>query len=238
MSDKSTGPAETGAAAWPQFDADGRPVGFTARDHRPRPDEYAPVLDGATIRLEPLGQAHLEALCEIGLEPPITRFMPFPIVTRAHMERFLGDAIAARENLSAIPFVTVLKGNGSPDRVVGTTRFMRIDPKSRRMEIGATWIGREWQRTRVNTEAKYLMLRHAFEALRCIRVEFKTDSLNERSRRALLRIGATQEGVFRNHVITADGRIRHSVFFSITAEEWPERKARLEAMLADRRASP
>jgi RimJ/RimL family protein N-acetyltransferase len=105
------------------------------------------------------------------------------------------------------------------------------------MEIGSTWIGREWQRTRVNTEAKFLMLRHAFEALECIRVEFKTDSLNERSRRALLRIGAIQEGIFRNHVITADGRVRHSVYFGITSEDWPSRKARLGSLLGIRDAS-
>ncbi|HTP58469.1 MAG TPA: GNAT family protein, partial [Spirochaetia bacterium] len=105
------------------------------------------------------------------------------------------------------------------------------DAGNRRMEIGATWIGRQWQRTGVNTEAKYLMLRHAFETLRCIRVEFKTDSLNERSRAALARIGAVQEAVFRNHVITSDGRIRHSVYFSITDTDWPAVKTRLEGMM-------
>ena len=102
------------------------------------------------------------------------------------------------------------------------------------MEIGATWIGKQWQRTRVNTEAKYLMLRHAFETLDCLRIEFKTDSLNERSRTALARIGAVEEGVFRNHVITADGRIRHSVFFSITREDWPLVKAKLQTMREER----
>lgn len=182
-----------------------------------------------------MNEEHLEALCEIGLDPEITRFMPSPIATREQMARSIRDAIAARTLLSSIPFVTVLKGDQSAGRVVGTSRFLSVDSKSRRMEIGATWIGKEWQRTRVNNEAKYLMLRYAFEDLDCVRVEFKTDSLNERSRRALLRIGATQEGIFRNHVITTDGRIRHSVSFSITSEEWPDRKARLERMLAQAR---
>jgi RimJ/RimL family protein N-acetyltransferase len=176
-------------------------------------------------------ERHLEALCRIGLDPQVTRFMPFQIVSRDQMAGYIRDAMAARDSLTAIPFVTVLKGSQGSTRVVGTTRFMSIDPKNRRMEIGSTWIGREWQRTRVNTEAKYMMLRHAFEVLHCIRIEFKTDSLNEPSRRALLRIGAHQEGVFRNHVITTEGRIRHSVYFSITAEEWPDRKTRLEVVL-------
>jgi RimJ/RimL family protein N-acetyltransferase len=99
------------------------------------------------------------------------------------------------------------------------------------MEIGSTWIGRPWQRTGVNTEAKYLMLRHAFEQLGCLRIEFKTDSLNERSRAALLRIGAVEEGVNRCHVITDEGRIRHSVYFSMTADEWPGIRRHLEALL-------
>ena len=227
-----------GAPAWPQTDPDGRPVRFTTPEPRPRPEEYMPVLDGTAIRLEPLREEHLEALCRVGLDPEVTRFMPSPITTRDHMGRFLREAITARESLTAIPFAAVWKGDPSSERVVGSTRFMSIDPKSRRMEIGATWIGKEWQRTGVNTEAKYLMLRHAFEALRCIRIEFKTDSLNERSRRALLRIGATQEGVFRNHVIAAEGMVRHSVYFSITSEEWPDRKARLEDLLRQVRGGP
>ena len=114
---------------------------------------------------------------------------------------------------------------------------MSIDRANRRMEIGSTWIGLPWQRTRVNTEAKYLMLCHAFEERGCLRIEFKTDSLNERSRAALLRIGAVQEGVFRSHVITDEGRIRHSVYFSITADEWPAVRLHLEALL-ERREGP
>jgi RimJ/RimL family protein N-acetyltransferase len=99
------------------------------------------------------------------------------------------------------------------------------------VEIGWTWVARRWQRTVMNTEAKYLLLRHAFETLGCVRVELKTDSLNERSRAAILRIGAREEGIFRNHMITASGRIRHSVYFSIIDSEWPAVRARLESML-------
>ena len=139
------------------------------------------------------------------------------------------SATAARDARSSIPFVAALEADGT---VVGSTRFMNIDAGNRRMEIGSTWIGLPWQKSRVNTEAKYLMLRHAFEVLGCVRIEFKTDSLNARSRAALLRIGAVQEGIFRSHVITAEGRIRHSVYFSITAEDWPAVRGRLEGFLS------
>jgi len=220
------------SSPWPSTDPDGRPVAFTTREARPRPDEYLPVLEGEAVRLEPMAIEHVEALSVVGLDPEIWRFTPHRVASREQMEGYVRDALAARSTLSAMPFATVLKGGGAGSTVVGSTRFLAIEAKNRRMEIGATWIGRQWQRTRVNTEAKLLMLRYAFETLGCIRVEFKTDSLNERSRRALLRIGATQEGVFRNHLITSDGRIRHSVYFAITAEEWPERKALLSALLA------
>ena len=194
------------------------------------------VLEGESVRLEPLQERHLEALCEIALDPDITRFLPHRFVDRGELHSFIRDAVRARESRTAIPFAIVLTHQGG-SRVVGTTRFLNIDAKNGRMEIGGTMIGRPWQRTRVNTEVKYLMLRHAFEAFACIRVEFKTDSLNERSRRALLRIGAVPEGVFRNHVITGDGRIRHSAYYSITAEEWPAVKVRLSGMLAGTHAA-
>lgn len=216
---------------WPHVDADGRPVQFTARDPRPRHDEMQPTLHGKAVRLEPLRREHIGALCEIGLDPEVTRFMTMVMKTRDDMARYVGDALAAREAGKAIPFVTILQSPGAADRIAGSTRFMEIDRNNRRMEIGATWLGKEWQRSRVNTEAKYLMLRHAFEELNSIRIELKTDSLNVRSRRAILRIGAVQEGVFRNHLITEQGRIRHSVYFSIVAEDWPAVKSRLEAML-------
>jgi len=190
-----------------------------------------PTLRGKAVRLEPLQEAHIDALCGIGFDPEVTRFMAETMRTRRDMARYVGNALAAREAGKAIPFVTILQSPGAADRIVGTTRFLEIDCNNRRMEIGATWLGKQWQRSRVNTEAKYLMLRHAFEELKSIRIELKTDSLNVRSRAAILRIGAVQEGVFRNHVITEQGRIRHSVYFSIVAEDWPAVKTRLEAML-------
>jgi len=226
MSDRKNG--------WHSADVEGLSIRFTFRDPRPRPDEFTPTLHGEGIRLEPMREDHLEELSRIGLDPEISRLMPKRLETREDMAGYVQEALVARQSLRAIPFVTVLTEPGSPPLVVGTTRFLGIDAANRRMEIGATWIGSKWQRTRVNTEAKYLMLRHAFETLQCIRIEFKTDSLNERSRAALTRIGAVQEGVFRNHLITADGRIRHSVFFSITDVDWPGIKVRLEGMLKGR----
>jgi RimJ/RimL family protein N-acetyltransferase len=144
------------------------------------------------------------------------------------MMAYIRTALEAQAAGTALPFVTVERASG---RIVGSTRYMNIDVPNRRVEIGSTWIAGPWQRTVVNTEAKYLMLRHAFEELGCIRVELKTDSLNERSRTAILRIGARQEGIFRNHMITWSGRLRHSVFFSIIDAEWTEVKAALEAKL-------
>ncbi len=105
---------------------------------------------------------------------------------------------------------------------------MNMDPPNRHVEIGSTWIAPEWQRTAVNTEAKYLMLRHAFENWNCLRVELKTDALNHRSRKAILRLGAREEGTFRKHMVTATGRVRDSVYFSIVDTEWPEIKLKLE----------
>ncbi len=219
-------------AGWPAQDPEGRAVRFTTREARPRPDEYLPVLDGPSLRLEPMREEHVDALCAVGLDPGIWRLMPAAVRSRNEMARWVQAALAARAARTAIPFVTVLKAGAGGGTVVGSTRFLNIDTHHRRVEIGATWIGAPWQRTRVNTEAKYLMLRHAFEALACIRVEFKTDSLNEGSRRALARIGAVAEGVHRNHVITEEGRIRHSAWFSITAEEWPGVRRRLEGFLS------
>ncbi len=217
---------------WPQEDPEGRPVRFTSNDPRPRPDEYEPVLTATSIRLEPMREEHLDALCRVGLDPELSRFTPSPLVTRAQMDTYLRDALAARAAGTAMPFVIVLVDGGRGGTIVGSTRFLNIDRSNRRMEIGSTWIGTPWQRTRVNTEAKLLMLGHAFEVLQSIRVEFKTDSLNSRSRAALARIGAREEGVFRNHLITAEGRIRHSVYFAITADEWPGVKERLARLLA------
>jgi RimJ/RimL family protein N-acetyltransferase len=144
------------------------------------------------------------------------------------MSVYVQTALNEQAAGSALPFALIETSSG---RVVGSTRYGNIDRLHHRVEIGWTWVARQWQRTAINTEANYLLLCHAFKTLKCIRVELKTDSLNDRSRAAILRIGAHQEGIFRNHMITASGRIRHTVYFSIVDSEWLEVKARLEAKL-------
>ncbi len=186
------------------------------------------VLEGAHVRLEPLALAHLDHLCEIGLDEDLWRWTIAQVRTREEMRAYIEAALQAQREGTALPFATIEKGSGM---VVGSTRYGNIDLVNRRVEIGWTWIARPWQRTVVNTEAKYLMLRHAFEVLGCVRVELKTDALNERSRRAILRLGATEEGVLRKHMLTASGRMRDTVYFSILDEEWPQVKARLEQRL-------
>lgn len=187
------------------------------------------ILEGSRVRLEPLAPEHLAGLCEVGLDPELWRLSVSRVATRDDMQAYLQTALAEARQGSALPFATVERSSG---RVVGSTRFANADHANRRVEIGWTWIGRRWQRTPVNTEAKYLMLRHAFEALDLVRVEFKTDVLNERSRRALLRIGAQEEGILRAHMITAEGRLRDSIYYSVLASEWPGVRARLEERLA------
>ncbi len=186
------------------------------------------TLQGRQIRLEPLTLNHLDGLCEIGLDPDLWRWIPAPVKSRDDLRDYIRLALQWQTDGTALPFATVEQSTG---RVVGSTRYMNIDKPNRHVEIGATWIGRPWQRTVVNTEAKYLMLCHAFETLGCFRVELKTDALNQQSRSAILRIGASQEGIFRKHVVCADGRLRDSVYFSIIDSEWPEVKARLEEKL-------
>ncbi|HEX8137091.1 MAG TPA: GNAT family protein [Pyrinomonadaceae bacterium] len=187
------------------------------------------TLEGRHVRLEPLSLHHHEGLTEVGLEESIWRWNPMPVRSREDMRAYIEEALALQERGLALPFATLERSSG---QTVGSTRFGNIDVLNRRVEIGWTWIAPRWQRTAVNTEAKYLMLTHAFERLGCMRVELKTDSLNERSRNAILRLGAKEEGTFRNHMVTSTGRIRHSVYFSIIDTEWPEVKAGLEEKLA------
>ena len=189
----------------------------------------APLLSGTTIRLEPLTLDHVPGLCAVGLDPELWRWMTSRVDGEADMERYVRTALRAYESGTALPFATVEQASG---RVIGSTRFGAIARPFRRVEIGWTWIARPWQRTAVNTEAKYLMLRRAFEVEDCIRVEFKTDVLNTASRNALLRIGAQEEGVLRDHVITERGRVRDTIYFSILAREWPAVKSMLEQRLA------
>ena len=187
------------------------------------------TLHGDHVRLEPVTLAHLDALVDIGLEDELWRWTVSQIRTRDDMRAYLEEALEAQAQGSALPFVTI---DQASNRVAGSTRFANIDREHRRAEIGWTWIASLWQRTAVNTEAKYLMFCHAFETWRCIRVELRTDALNARSRAAILRIGATEEGTFRNHLITKSGRFRDTVYYSILDREWPGVKRRLEEWLA------
>jgi len=186
------------------------------------------VLEGAHVRLEPLAKTHLTGLVEVGLDEELWLWIPTPVRTQQEMAAYIETALDEQAQGVALPFAIVEKATG---RTIGSTRYGNIDRTHHRVEIGWTWVAGEWQRTAMNTEAKYLLLRHAFETLRCMRVELKTDSLNERSRAAILRLGAREEGLFRNHMITASGRIRHTVYFSIINSEWPTVKARLEGKL-------
>jgi N-acetyltransferase len=182
------------------------------------------VLEGRHVRLEPLTRDHVARLCEIGLDQELWRWIPTPVRTQEEMAEYVATALKEQESGMALPFALIERATG---RAIGSTRYGNIERTHHRVEIGWTWVARAWQRTAVNTETKYLLLHHAFETLGCMRVELKTDSLNAKSRAAILRIGAKEEGIFRNHMITSSGRIRHTVYFSILDSEWPEVKARL-----------
>jgi len=186
------------------------------------------VLRGTHVRLEPLSHDHFEDLLEVGLDPEIWRWTTERARTPEELRAWIDRALAARDTGAAMPFATVALPYG---KAIGGTRLATWSATDRRVEIGWTWIGRDWQRTAVNTEAKYLMLRHAFEVLGCLRVELRTDVGNERSRAAILRIGAKEEGVLRKHSVTASGRVRDTVYYSILDDEWPEVKAGLERKL-------
>jgi RimJ/RimL family protein N-acetyltransferase len=186
------------------------------------------TLEGRHVRLEPLAKTHLAGLAAVGLEEELWRWIPTQVHTAEEMAAYIETALEEQARGVSLPFAILEKATG---RAIGSTRYGNIERTHHRVEIGWTWVAREWQRTAVNTEAKYLLLRHAFETLGCMRVELKTDSLNERSRAAILRIGAREEGIFRNHMITASGRIRHTVYFSIIDSEWLAVKARLESRL-------
>jgi N-acetyltransferase len=192
--------------------------------------DFAPlVLEGRHVRLEPLTPAHFDGLWEIARDPELWRWTQAQIKTREDIDRYLSIALEWQRGGHALPFATCSVAEGKP---VGSTRFANIDRVNRRAEIGWTWIGRPWQRTAINTEAKLLMLRHAFEVEGCIRVELKTDVLNNQSRTAIRRLGAQEEGILRHHNITESGRRRDTVYYSVLEAEWPAVKQNLEARLA------
>jgi RimJ/RimL family protein N-acetyltransferase len=186
------------------------------------------ILEGRRVCLEPLSLAHQTGLATVGLDEELWRWIPTPVRTSEEMSAYIVTALDEQSRGVSLPFALIEKSSG---RAIGCTRYGNIDRTHHRVEIGWTWVAPAWQRTGVNTEAKYLLLRHAFETLGCMRVELKTDSLNEKSRAAILRIGAREEGTFRNHMITVSGRIRHTVYFSILDSEWPGVKSRLQSMM-------
>jgi RimJ/RimL family protein N-acetyltransferase len=197
--------------------------------------EVTPVtLEGGTVRLEPMRAEHLASLFDAAQSDDIWAYLP---VGRPHtpeeMRRWFETAEEARRSGAQLPFTVFERTSG---KAIGSTRYMAISPQDASLEIGHTWLGRQYWRTAVNTESKYLLLRHAFETLGCVRVWFKSDARNVNSHRAIERLGAKREGVLRKHMRVKDGFHRDSVIFSILAEEWPEARVRLEERLGLARA--
>lgn len=191
---------------------------------------YGPVtLQGRHVQLEPLALAHAPDLTACGCEPDLWRYMPARApASQADMEALIRAALAEADQGTRLPFAVIARGSG---RAVGSTSYLDLAPRHRRIEIGWTWLGAEVRRTAVNTECKYLLLRHAFETLGCGRVQLKTDGRNVRSQTAIARLGAKREGVLRRHVVLPDGFVRDTVMYSIVADEWPTVKSRLEGFL-------
>lgn len=184
-----------------------------------------PVLEGRSVRLEPLSETHHAGLCAVGLEPGLWEFVPHRVTNAGEMLEYIRTALREAGAGVSIPFAIVDRASGT---VAGSTRLMNVDRAHRRVEIGATWLGASWQRTALNTEAKYLLFRHAFETMGCVRVELKADARNQRSRTAILRVGAREEGTLRRHMILWTGWIRDTVYYSVLDSEWPQVKAGLE----------
>lgn len=190
------------------------------------------VLEGSRVRLEPLSlERHFDGLVAIGLDPDLWRWTLASVATRDDLRGYLEQALREQREGRSLPFTTIDAATGA---VAGCTRFGTMEPGHRRVEIGWTFVGKAFQRSHVNTEAKYLMFRHAFETWDCVRVELKTNALNRPSREAMLRIGAIEEGTLRRHAISERGVVRDTVYYSILAEEWPAVRERLLAWIAER----
>jgi RimJ/RimL family protein N-acetyltransferase len=186
-------------------------------------------LIGRVVRLEPLSESHIPELALAGADETIWRFMPYGLVnSETKMGEWVRDLLGRAARGTDLPFAVIHLDSG---KAIGSTRYMDIQPQHRGLEIGGTWYGAAYQRTAVNTECKLLLLTHAFEALGCVRVQLKTDSRNERSQRAIERLGAVREGVLRDHMLMPDGYRRSSVYYSVLQAEWPGVKARLQARL-------
>jgi N-acetyltransferase len=189
------------------------------------------TLEGDHLRLAPLSLSHHARLCEIGLDERLWRLTTIRLETAEEMLGYIQTALRERAEAVALPFVMIERAS---EKIVGTSRYHNINPAHRRLEIGFTWVAVAWQRTRINTEAKYLMLKHAFEQLGCVRVEFKADAGNAPSCGALLALGAKQEGVLRQYMISSHKGVRDLALFSILDREWPAVKAGLQAKLQRR----
>jgi N-acetyltransferase len=188
------------------------------------------TLVGKIVRLEPLSEMHVPDLAKVGLEPKIWRYMRYgEVETEAHLSAWVRELLDLQARGTDLPFAVIYLASG---KAIGSTRYLHIDPPNRALEIGGTWYGLEYQGTTVNSECKYLLLKHAFEILGCIRVWFKADARNQRSINALESIGAIREGVLRNHMVLPDGFIRDSVIFSLLPEEWPQVKQKLEEKIS------
>ncbi len=191
--------------------------------------EFGPVtLVGRHVRLEPLATSHIPGLMRHALDPEIWTWMPSRVACEADLRAYVETALDEQRRGVSLPFATLDQVTGE---AAGCTRYLNIERSHRRVEIGATWVMRPWRRTAVNTEAKYLMLRHAFEELSCLRVELKTDARNTRSRQAILRIGAREEGTLRSHMVTQGGQLRDTVYFGLSWKEWPPVKRTLRERL-------
>jgi len=187
------------------------------------------TLTGRVVRLEPLAESHIPDLARVGLDQKIWQYMRYrKVETVEQLSDWVQELLVLQVSGTDLPFAVIHLGTG---RAIGSTRYLEINHEYRSVEIGGTWYGLDYQGTLVNTECKYLLLKHAFEMLDCVRVWFKTDRRNLRSQRAIERLGAVKEGVLRNHMILPDGHIRDSVMYSILPQEWPQVKIKLEARL-------
>lgn len=186
------------------------------------------TLEGDIVRLEPLALHHVDALAAVGLDPALWRLQPEPVASADDMRRYVERALAAQATGACLPFAILRRADG---QVIGATRYMDIALAHKRLEIGATWLSPASQRSGANTEAKLLLLQHAFETIGIMRIVFKTEAANTQSRQAILRIGGVEEGVFRKHLIAQSGRIRDMAYFAILDEDWPAVKARLQDRL-------
>ncbi len=193
------------------------------------------VLNGSRVRLVPLHPDHAPGLLAHSQEPEIWQYMPYGYVgTRDRMDWLITEMLRRQARGTDLPFaITLQTGTSAEGAPIGMTRFMTIDRANRGVEIGGSWLGSEFRRTACNTETKLLLYRHAFETWECVRVQLRTDVRNERSQRAIERLGAAREGVFRKNMILPDGYVRSSIFYSIIDDEWPAIRSRLDALLSN-----